>query len=315
MLFSFLSLKHPSLVALDIQERDIFLIKINKLNKDKPILAAVSLPLAEGIIRDGRVIEYDSLVLALSQLVRQTKTQGFGAAIAISNQYVMSKQVSLPFMAQEAEYEAEICANRDKYLPGVTGDVYFDYCFLPSASHSQAIQFVAAKSDMVDDYVNAVNQSGLKVKIIDIDCYAIARVLSACTALTHKTVGFIDIGPTYLRILYLQDKQIIFTQQLNIQFPWVDALKIISQQVLRSIQMCCAAFKPIQVDQLYLVGTSLLSQEFLYKVSQQLAIPVDIPNFHTCFTLSEDMNTSHFSDIAMRSFVGLGLALRECPTW
>jgi type IV pilus assembly protein PilM len=289
-----------SVVGLDIQPDAVSLLQLKKVRKSWQIYKTAAISLPEGVIDDGKILAVDALKGTLTTLVKQTKTEGQAAAIALPSNCVLRREINLPELLSEKEYVAELEMHLEKYLPGLAGGVYFDY---QTQKHTSMALIAAAKSDIVNSYVSVVNQSGLNIKIVDVDEFAIARAVQIYNV--YKTIGIIDIGKTLVKILFFHDGDFLYVQQINIQFD-------LAEKIHQAIQMCYAASmkKAVKIDCIYLSG----KKSQLYKLYEQLStldIKIIMLDLSKIFTFPATLN-KEFAEI---SLISAGLALRKYPIW
>lgn len=175
--FSFSYHKRRTLVGLDIRADELVLTCLRPLRVGWQVQGIASAALPSGIIIEGNIVQVEPLVTILKKLVLETRALGLKAAIALPDSAVIERHISFPRLLKEEEYEAEIHMHLHQYLEGVTEEMYFDYFLEKKNTESHQAILIAAKRDLVNRYLDVSNQSGLIVKIVDVEKYALARVI------------------------------------------------------------------------------------------------------------------------------------------
>jgi type IV pilus assembly protein PilM len=95
-------------------------------------------------------------------------------AVAVSGHSVIVKKVSLPSMSKE-ELEDQIQWEAEQYIPFDVNEVHLDFQILETSEGEgqMDVLLVAAKKDLVDDYVQVINEAGLNAVAIDVAAFAV----------------------------------------------------------------------------------------------------------------------------------------------
>lgn len=295
----FFCTKKSSLIGLYIQAEELSLIHVKKIRHLPSIESFESVKIAPGVIMDGKIIDFNKALLALRELVLRTDTVGCDAAFALPGYCVISKRLDLTHAVSEEECEADINTHRELYLPGVTDEIFFDYYDISNNGINKQIMLIAAKKDLVNTYIDLIQQTGLKVKIVDVDYYALARMLSLCTKNKAQPLVLIDVGLTAIHIVFLQDENVLLTKQINLAHFTQDFFQNLAQQIQQCIQSCSAIHKQLRVEKIVLSGKSLLLKNIHCYLAEVLAIPIEFP--HVSFQVS--------TEFLSRSMLCLGLGL------
>lgn len=314
MPLSIFNRKSTSCVGVDIHTDEIFLLKINHMGKEKQITTLGSIPLSQNCIQDGKIVNLDLFATTLKKLVQETKTKGNLAAVAIPAQHVMTKRLQLPNFSHHEEYEAEIHTHFDRYVPGMSGEVCFDYHIMEKDTQHSTLQFVATKQDIVDTYRDVINQAGLKLKIIDVDSYAIVRGFRCYINLINKNLVLLDINQRCVRILFLHNENIVFTHRMywNLnEDPMRDKIVSFVQQAM---QMYAGLGMHQLLQCLYITGNLIGLDSIATLLHSILKIKIQIPLISVNANLSYCLPEKSISQFILRSLTSVGLALRECPS-
>src|SRR4030042_6011527 len=163
--------KKKEVVGLDIGSSSIKLVELTEGKNGFKLqnLALSSLP-PEAIV-DGALMDSVTIVDTIRDLITTSKIKTKDVVTSVSGHSVIVKKISLPFMT-EAELEESIRWEAERYIPFDINDVNIDFQTFGSNPENQEVMdvvLVAAKKDIINDYVSVIMESGLNPVIIDID--------------------------------------------------------------------------------------------------------------------------------------------------
>ena len=202
---------------------------------------------SEAIV-DGAVIGAPAVIETIQELISRNKIRTKKAAISVSGSAVIIKKITLPMMTDE-ELEEEIQWEAEQYIPFDIKDVYLDAEVLGSREtqgQMMDVLLVAAKREMIDEYLAVVREVGLQPAVVDIDCFCLQNVFEQNYGIMPgETVVLLDVGASVININVLSDGVTSFTRdismggdqyaeeiqkQLNITFDEAEAYKLGGQK-------------------------------------------------------------------------------------
>jgi type IV pilus assembly protein PilM len=98
--------------------------------------------------------------------------------------------------------EQHILSEAEQYIPFDIKDVYLDFQDLKTGTQENErtdVMLVAAKKDIVDDYLKMLDSIGLQATIVDIDGFALENTYEYNTPKTGN-VALVDIGAAKMNI-------------------------------------------------------------------------------------------------------------------
>jgi type IV pilus assembly protein PilM len=165
-------LRSRALVGIDIHASEIRLLQLRRRHCGFSVEKVGNALLPAGAVLDGKIKQLDSVAAVLKNLVITTRTQGASAAMALPVSAVISKRVVVPTAALQSRSREQFQA----YFPGVQDALCFDYAITGKVESNTAdIFLIAAKLESLNDYLLLAEHVGLKIKIIDVDSYALTR--------------------------------------------------------------------------------------------------------------------------------------------
>lgn len=135
-----------------------------------------------GSVVEGEVVDADAVGAAIRDLMRSTGLRpGGNVAVGVSNQKVVVRLIDLPYM-EAAELTGAIQYQAQDYIPIPVEEAILDFQIIGdymtnADEHMMEVLLVAAQRDMIDQMVNAIGHSGLKLSAIDVTSFAVVRGL------------------------------------------------------------------------------------------------------------------------------------------
>lgn len=188
-------------VGVDIGTHSVKVCQLKRSDKAYSIVNLGSALLPEGAVDDGALVEPEIVASAISNLFKNLKIKNKKVGISISGYSVIVKKVNLSVMS-EKEMEDHIMTEAEQYIPFDIQDVYIDFQDLKTNKDGYErtdVMLVAAKKEIVDDYLSMLESIGLQTTIVDIDGFALENTYEYSTPKTGN-VALIDIGASKMNI-------------------------------------------------------------------------------------------------------------------
>jgi type IV pilus assembly protein PilM len=347
MLFS----RKRDVVGLDIGSSSIKLVELKegKTGYRLQSLALSHLP-PEAIV-DGALMDSVTIIDAIKDAMGQAKTKSKNVVTSVSGHSVIVKKITLPFMT-EAELEESIQWESERYIPFDINDVNIDFQILGSDAEnpeSMDVILVAAKKEIINDYVSVIMEAGLTPIIIDVDAFALENTLAINYDLEKsEPVAIANVGASITSISILKNNVSAFTRdifkggnqvteeiqrQLHIDFDEAERIKVgskvdgasqpVIQKVLKeaseslaveignSIDFFQSSTTYEKISRLYLSGGGSKIKDFDILLQQQMGIPAEVINPFKKIEFSEkSFDMEYMREIGPAMAVGVGLASR-----
>ena len=186
-------------IGLDIGSTAIKLVQLRTGRAGLELVNFGVEPVPEAAIAAGAVVEAAAVVAALRTLVRRIGLRGKEVALAVSGNGVIIKRISVPQLepaafAQQIEWEA-----RQLVAPPSRDDVLIDHTRLRQHPVTGEVEvlLVAAKKDLVQQYLRVVGEAGLRPVVVDATAFALQNCVEACQGFTGgETFAVVNVGAT-----------------------------------------------------------------------------------------------------------------------
>ncbi|MBV0934322.1 type IV pilus assembly protein PilM [Marinobacterium weihaiense] len=217
-MLSFLKPKTAGWVGVDIGSASVKLVALTQHGQSYQIEGYAVVPLPPTAVVDGNVEIPDEVSDAIKRGLKICGIPLSHAVTAVPSSAVITKhlEISNAFMGMELEEQVQVEA--DQFIPYPLEEVALDFEIqgpVEKAPELNDILLVACRRDDADSREDAINGSGLKCEVIDIDTYAIERTLPL---LEHgepggQVVGIVDIGAATLTLNVFKGKTIIYNRE------------------------------------------------------------------------------------------------------
>ena len=167
----------------------------------------VALP--AGAVRDGEVIDIDTVAQAIKQLWAQAKFSTKKVVVGVANQKVVVRQVDLAWLPLN-ELKKSLAFQVQDFIPMPVEQAILDFHPLEEFTNEAGgrmlrVLLVAAARDMVGSALQAVEKAGLQPTMVDLTSFAVLRSQASCSpGFSFESEALIDIGSSVTNIVVHQ---------------------------------------------------------------------------------------------------------------
>lgn len=203
-------------IGLDIGSSSIKLVQVKLSRKSYNLQNFGIEPLAPGAIVDGAIANHGAVADAIRNLSKRIHLRGKDVAIAVSGNSVIIRRLQIPAMegaalAEQMEWEVK------QNVPFAREEVIVDWeVLVPRTPDGQMeVALVAAKREIVEQYVEAVKGAGLNPAVVDTDAFAMQNAVENSMGFTdNETVAVINVGAHFSTIIIVSGGQPVFHRNL-----------------------------------------------------------------------------------------------------
>ncbi|MFP4037835.1 MAG: type IV pilus biogenesis protein PilM [Desulfobacteraceae bacterium] len=359
--------KKNQLVGLDIGSHSIKVVEIGETKKGRILENFGMIGLPRNAIIEGSIKEMEIVASAIKNLFRNLKIKNKNVATSISGYSVIVKKISIEKRA-ESELEATIHDEAEQYIPFDINDVNLDYEIIQPqnavaesehpgggeegkdvGSGLMEVMLVAAKRDMVEDYVSLLQLAGLNPVILDVDAFALQNAFEVSTEEPQGCYALVNLGAEELEINAVKDGVSIFTRDSSyggaqiteaimakFDASWDEAEKIKlggleaegrrqeleeifanvvsgwGQEIKRALDFLATTYPEETIEKLFLSGGSIRIPGFKRYLELETDLPVVEMNPFANLQINEKVfDPRYLSYMAPQAAVAVGLALRS----
>ena len=141
---------------------------------------------------------------AMKNLVSRLKLGGKYVSTSVSGDSIVVKKIIMPMMTP-AELKTAIIGEAEQYIPFSISEVNLSYHVLDTSTLDQqmTVLLVAARKQVVQNYMEAMALAKLKPAVIDVDGLALCNAYEFTHPGNKDNVILVDIGANMLNIIVL----------------------------------------------------------------------------------------------------------------
>lgn len=197
-----------SVVGIDIGSASLRAVEVGDPAKAKPtLLRYYAVPLPEGAVSSGEVIEPNTVAGALKELWSKGGFKTKNVVLGMGNQRVLARDLTVPKMSQERIRES-LPFEVQEMLPVPVAEALLDfYPISETMGESGPVingLLIAAVKEAVLGNVKATRMAGLNTVDVDLIPFALSRVLLSRPRVAG-TVALIDLGASTTSVVIARD--------------------------------------------------------------------------------------------------------------
>ncbi len=284
-------------VGLDIDGRFLAAAQV----RDGRLSNVASAELPAGVLADGEVVDRAALSAALKDFVAANKLPR-RVQLGVSNQQIVVRVLDLPRIDDASERDAALRFQAAEAIAMPLDEAVLDhqiagYVNAGDGGERMQVVVVAARRTMIEEYLAAAKDAGLKAEGIDLDAFALVRMLageSGANASTDEAGEAIDSAadaaladtsdPQAARVFchlggvsnlaIALGSSCFFSRTLSTHFEAEGAGARLADEIRLSIDYYMAQQGALPVGDVLLSGEGARDEQLVADIGAQLGIPV-----------------------------------------
>jgi type IV pilus assembly protein PilM len=148
-----------------------------KNNKEPHVLRSEERYLPNGIIREGKIQDSETLTAILEECISEWKIKGKEIAFLVPDPVIIIRKLSIPQDVSAEEIKGYLYMELGTSIHLPFEDPVFDYTILETGeSGTKEILLFAAPEEVIHEYVSVFEEARLKPVLADISCLALYRL-------------------------------------------------------------------------------------------------------------------------------------------
>lgn len=210
--------KKYNLVGLDIGSCTFKVGEIVDSKKGRSLKNFAMLDIPPGVIEEGTIREPDIAAQKIRELFKTAGIKEQNVAISVGGFSIIVKNITVQTMT-EVELQETIKLEAEQYIPFDISDVNLDFQIIGENENNpnqMNVILVAAKKEMVDDYLNVVQLAGLNPLILDVDAFALQNIFELNYEGAEESIALIDIGASKTSLNILKGYSSVFMRDVSL---------------------------------------------------------------------------------------------------
>lgn len=343
--------KKDHLVGLDIGSRSIKVGEVKDTSSGRTLTRFGAVDIAPGIIEEDGIKNPEAAADSISQMFKLYNIKQHSVAISVGGYSVIVKKINVQNMPED-QLQETIHLEAEQYIPFDISDVNLDFQILGGSElnpNQMSVLLVAAKKEMISDYLNVMELAGLNPCAIDVDAFALQNIYEANYEAENECVALIDIGANKTSLNILKNNSSVFMRDVSLgcsqinhrivsqtdctadeaeeiknnenqdKMPQEDLNEIVSSivadwttEIRRALDFFYSTYPDDQLKKIVLSGGGANIKEFRKMLGVQTSTEVSVINSFDKFHIDEsNIDTTFLNKMAPQAAICLGLALRR----
>ena len=209
--------RSKSIVGLDIGSSSVKVAELQPASGGYKLVRFGYAPLPSEAIVQGSFMNAPAISNAIQEACGSAGIVGNEVATSVSGHSVIVKRLSLPEQSAE-ELEESIRWEAEQYIPFDINEVNIDHQILSDVNvdGQMDVLLVAAKKDLIDDYLSIIADAGLGIAVMDVDAFAVGNMYEHnYQPMDDGAVGLVDIGASVINITVMCGTIPVFTRDIT----------------------------------------------------------------------------------------------------
>jgi type IV pilus assembly protein PilM len=355
--------KKNQLIGLDIGSHSIKVVEIDDGKKGRILKNFGVIGLPPDAIVEGSIKEMDIVSSAIKTLLQNLKVKNKHVATSISGFSVIIKKITVS-SKEESELESTIQDEAEQYIPFDINEVNLDFDILSGekepvegegeegekeGADQMEVMLVAAKKDIIDDYVSLLQVAGLAPVVLDVDAFALQNAFEMSAETTEGCYALVNVGAEELGINAIKNGVSLFARdssfggsqiteaimsQFKLSFEDAEKMKlgatkigkekaaleeiftsVVSewvQEIKRALDFVASTYADETIEKILVSGGACRIPGFQKYLKLETDIPVEELDPFANLTVDEKLfDPKYLKHMAPQAAVAVGLALRS----
>jgi type IV pilus assembly protein PilM len=344
-------LKKNRLVGLDIGSRTLKLAEIIDTKAGSTLKNFGTIDIEPGLIEEGSVRDPEAVSEYIRELFKSIKLKDKNVAISIGGYSVIVKKINVQTMTEDELHET-IHFEAEQYIPFDISEVNLDFQILGESEHNpnqMNVLLVAAKKEMISEYINLMKMAKLHPRVIDVDAFALQNIFKLNYSPEDENIALIDIGASKTSLNILKDNVSEFMRDVSLGCEQINdkiastvgctieeteeiklgeesdlisaedlkeiVVSVVTDwciEIKRALDFFYSSYPEEQISRIVLSGGGANIKKFLELLAAETSAEVEVINpFQNCIVDSNRFDSSYLEQIAPQAAICMGLATRK----
>ncbi len=337
-------------LGLDIGSSSIKLAELTLTKTGASIDNFAFIQSPQAALSNGEITDPFLVAESIKSIYKEKGFKSKQACVGLSGTAVIVKKISMPEassknMLEQVRYEAA------QYLPFDISQVTIDYhrlAFKSGSAQNMDLLIVAAQNEFILNYLQSVEQAGLKCAILDVNSLALANIFELNYGKTFEPVAVFNFGSTLTNFLVLYQGEVIFSRDIpvggfhftneicknmGVTFDEAESLKMtqsladapeetrtfmnlalehVNEEIRNSIDFYAATANGLPISKAYYTGGASLTAGLIDHLTDSLKIQFEpLDPFIKIQSKNKSLSADYLKQVAPFVSVVFGLALRQ----
>ena len=343
--------KSKKVIGLDIGTSSIKLAEMDFNGKGAQLISFGFAPTPPNSVSGGEVVDIASVGMAIQSLVGEVKSKRKNIATAMWGTAVIVKKITIPKMDKKLVRD-QIRFEAEQYIPFDINNISLAHHILNTSASPDTmdILLIAAQNELVNQYTQVIEISGLHCSVLDVSGFALANSFEVNYGrIPGEVVGILNFGASITNFVVLQHGEVIFCRDIpvgganytneihkamGVTIPEAEALKLsavskrevpdevhsiisatneaVTEEIRSSLDFLSATTNGIQLSRCFYTGGSSATSGLIETVSRVSGVPMQpFDPFLKIKANPKKFSPEYLAQISSFAGVVTGLAMRQ----
>jgi type IV pilus assembly protein PilM len=219
------------MVGVDINSNSIRLVELSNFGSGYKVEKCMSVALAANA-SDSVIVAALKSIFAQLQLTKNV-------AIALPHSALFFHEIKIEQNLSERELEDFLQFNIEKYTNESASNINFDYQIIKSPKQINddiLVRLIVVRCEQIEKSIKLLQQADLYPKIIDVDSYAVERVVRKQLKEITELIAIINIENDAILIVIIDHEKIVYTNKEMANPETMQSVKQIIRQIKAKLQ-------------------------------------------------------------------------------
>jgi len=214
--------KSAPILGIDISETAVKLLELSQRGSNYQVENYAVMPLAANSVTEKTINDIEVVGETIERVVEKSGTKTKNAAVCIAGSSVITKVINMPAGLSDDDMESQIQIEADQHIPFPLDQVAIDFEVQNGSSQGETedvkVLLAAARSEIVDNCIAALELGGLKAKIVDIEAFTIENTIELMSknfpsGISTDAIAVADIGSRSTTFSVLEDLKVVYSRE------------------------------------------------------------------------------------------------------
>lgn len=343
--------KSKKVIGLDIGTSSIKLAEMDFSGKGAQLLSFGFAPTPPNAVSGGEIVDIASVGMAVQALINEVGSKRKNIATAMWGTAVIVKKITIPKMDKKMVKD-QIRFEAEQYIPFDINNISLAHHILTGSSSPDTMDvlLIAAQNELVTQYTQVIEISGLTCGVLDVSGFALANSFELNYGkMPGEVIGILNFGASITNFVVIQNGEVIFCRDIpvgganytneihkamGVTVPEAEALKLsavskrevpddvhavisatneaVTEEIRSSLDFLSATTNGLTLTRCFYTGGSSSTSGLVDTVSRVTGIPMQPFNpFIRVKANPKKFSAEYLEQISSFAGVVTGLALRE----
>ena len=212
--------KSVPILGIDVSEAAVKLLELSRRGSSYQVESYAVVQLAPNSVSEKTINDIDAVGETIADVVQKSGTKIKDAAICVAGSSVITKVINMPAGLSDDDMESQIQIEAEQHIPFPLDQVAIDFEVQNNPEEDGgdvSVLLAAARSEIVDNCIAALELGGLNAKVVDIEAFTIENTMKWISqnfpaGVSTDAIGVADVGSRSMTFSVLEDLKVVYSR-------------------------------------------------------------------------------------------------------